>query len=125
MNDYVCGGGDAEHVWIDHESVRAALHVPKDSYFYDSDGGGPYHGSEKNLMPFYQQDRPSRSLSRTRIPHPHPAPLSLYPAPLSRTPIPHPFLSIPHPFLAPLSRTPPPHVLLIATCSWFLLIVHR
>ena len=35
--------------------MRSALHVPADSYFYDSDGGGPYHGSEKNLMPFYQQ----------------------------------------------------------------------
>ena len=54
VNDYVCGGGPAEHVWIEHKAVRKALHVPLDSYFYDSDGGGPYHGSEKNLMPFYR-----------------------------------------------------------------------
>ena len=37
------------------ETVRTAMHVPLDSYFYDSDGGGPYHGSEPNLMPFYQE----------------------------------------------------------------------
>jgi len=55
VNDYVCGGGDAEHVWTDHPAVRKALHVPADSFFYDADGGGPYHGSEPNLMPFYQQ----------------------------------------------------------------------
>ena len=83
VNDYVCGGGDAcapvgaqtadeqssawsaaqvlrphiatDKVWVDHPEVRSALHVPLNSYFYDSDGGGPYHGSEKNLMPFYQQ----------------------------------------------------------------------
>ena len=41
-------------VWVGSPAVRSALHVPADAFFYDSDGGGPYHGSEKNLMPFYQ-----------------------------------------------------------------------
>lgn len=55
LNDYVCGGGDAYLKWIASDAVRTAMHVPLNSYFYDSDGGGPYSGSEKNLMPFYHQ----------------------------------------------------------------------
>lgn len=54
VNDYICGGGDAYLEWVAQASVREALHVPSDSFFYDSDGGGPYRGSEPNLMPFYQ-----------------------------------------------------------------------
>ena len=54
LNDYACGGGDAYLEWTAHAAVRAALHVPVSSLFYDSDGGGPYKGSEPNLMPFYR-----------------------------------------------------------------------
>ena len=57
VNDYVCGGGDAQTVWVNQSAVRAALHVPADSDFFNGDNGEGmvYTPSEKNLMPFYKE----------------------------------------------------------------------
>ena len=57
VNDYVCGGGDAQTVWVNQSAVRAALHVPADSDFFNGDNGEGmvYKPSEKNLMPFYKE----------------------------------------------------------------------
>jgi len=57
VNDYVCGGGDAQTIWTNQSAVRKALHVPLDSDFFNGDNGEGmvYHLTEKNLMPFYQQ----------------------------------------------------------------------
>lgn len=64
VNDYVCGGGVAQTVWTNQSVVRAALHVPLDSNFFDGDNGEGmvYRSTEKNLMPFYQQVAQETSL---------------------------------------------------------------
>jgi len=56
LNDYVCGGGSSQRLWVDQPSVRLALHVPLHSNFFDADNGEGmvYRSTEKNLMPFYQ-----------------------------------------------------------------------
>lgn len=55
VNDYVCGGGDAQDVWAEQEAVRRALHVDVDSLFFSGDNGEgmTYELTEQNLMPFY------------------------------------------------------------------------
>ena len=55
VNDYVCGGGPAQDVWV-NQSRCAALHVPTNSLFFSGDNGAgmTYVPTEKNLMPFYQ-----------------------------------------------------------------------
>ena len=39
LNDYVCGGGDAQALWANAPAVRTALHVPADAYFFSGDNG--------------------------------------------------------------------------------------
>ena len=39
VNDYPCGGGDAQTVWTDSIAVRKALGVPVDSLFFNGDNG--------------------------------------------------------------------------------------
>jgi hypothetical protein len=39
VNDYACGGGDAQTVWTDVPAVRKALHVPLDALFFNGDDG--------------------------------------------------------------------------------------
>eukprot|EP00521_Asterionellopsis_glacialis_P015876 CAMPEP_0195304506 /NCGR_PEP_ID=MMETSP0707-20130614/34575_1 /TAXON_ID=33640 /ORGANISM="Asterionellopsis glacialis, Strain CCMP134" /LENGTH=650 /DNA_ID=CAMNT_0040368335 /DNA_START=30 /DNA_END=1982 /DNA_ORIENTATION=- len=55
LNDYVCGGGSALNEYVAHPKVKQALHVSKDSNFFDGDNGVGFNYSftEKNLMPFY------------------------------------------------------------------------
>ena len=55
LNDYVCGGGPAMEEYVKHALVKEALHVPKDSFFFDGDNGVGFNYSmtEPNLMPFY------------------------------------------------------------------------
>ena len=57
VNDYICGGGDAQTIWTNQSVVRKALHVPTDSNFFNGDNGAGmvYKSTEKNLMPFYQE----------------------------------------------------------------------
>jgi len=57
LNDYACGGGDAQSVWTNQSSVRAALHVPLNSFFFNGDNGAGmvYRSTEPNLMPFYRR----------------------------------------------------------------------
>ena len=56
VNDYVCGGGVANDVWVMQPSVRDALHVPRDANFFSGDNGDgmTYDLTERNLMPFYR-----------------------------------------------------------------------
>ena len=55
VNDYVCGGGPAQDVWVNQSAVRAAP-TPTNSLFFSGDNGAgmTYVPTEKNLMPFYQ-----------------------------------------------------------------------
>ena len=64
VNDYVCGGGPAQDVWVNQSAVRAALHVPTNSLFFSGDNGAgmTYVPTEKNLMPFYQHVAKNTSL---------------------------------------------------------------
>ena len=59
LNDYVCGGGVAEQVWVAQAAVREALHVPAEANFFDGDNGDgmTYVLTEPNLMPFYVEVR--------------------------------------------------------------------
>mmetsp|Transcript_13124 Transcript_13124/g.19639 ORF Transcript_13124/g.19639 Transcript_13124/m.19639 type:complete len:484 (+) Transcript_13124:74-1525(+) len=38
LTDYPCGGGLVQDMWVNLSSVREALHVPLDSFFYSADG---------------------------------------------------------------------------------------
>jgi serine carboxypeptidase-like clade 1 len=62
-NNYKCVG-DSTVLWSNASSVRVALHVPVDSYFFNGDNGEgmTYHLTEKNLMPFYQEVAKSTKL---------------------------------------------------------------
>ena len=64
VNDYVCGGGPAQNVWVNSSAVRRALHVPLDSLFFSGDNGEgmTYLPTEKNLMPFYRHVAKTTSL---------------------------------------------------------------
>lgn len=55
-NNYKCVG-DSTVLWSNASAVRAAMHVPLQSYFFNGDNGEgmTYHVTEKNLMPFYQE----------------------------------------------------------------------
>ena len=57
VNDFVCGGGSSQRLWVDQPSVRKALHVHADANFFDGDNGAGmvYTSTEKNLMPFYRR----------------------------------------------------------------------
>ena len=57
VNDYVCGGGDAQNAWVNSTEVRKALNVPENSFFFSGDNGDSmvYASTEKDLMPFYQR----------------------------------------------------------------------
>jgi hypothetical protein len=39
VNDYVCGGGDAQTAWTNAPAVRKSLHVPLDALFFNGDNG--------------------------------------------------------------------------------------
>ena len=39
LNDYACGGGEAMESWVNITSVRDALHVSRDSFFFSGDKG--------------------------------------------------------------------------------------
>lgn len=39
LNDYPCGAGYANDIWIKHANVKAALHVATDAYFFSGDNG--------------------------------------------------------------------------------------
>mmetsp|Transcript_9529 Transcript_9529/g.27004 ORF Transcript_9529/g.27004 Transcript_9529/m.27004 type:complete len:536 (-) Transcript_9529:359-1966(-) len=55
LNDYVCGGGNAQEVWVAQPAVRRALNVPVDANFFSGDNGDGmvYNLTEANLLPFY------------------------------------------------------------------------
>jgi carboxypeptidase C (cathepsin A) len=57
VNDYSCGGGDAQNVWTMDPNVRKAINVPLKSNFFSGDNavGMNYELTEKNLMPFYEK----------------------------------------------------------------------
>lgn len=44
VNDYVCGGGDAQTAWTGVPAVRKALHVPLDALFFNGDNGEGWGG---------------------------------------------------------------------------------
>ena len=55
LNDYVCGGGNAQAIWTDSPIVRTAINMPLDANFFSGDNavGMEYDLTEKNLMPFF------------------------------------------------------------------------
>ena len=55
LNDYPCGGGDAQAIYTDSLVVREALHVPLNSNFFSGDNavGMNYDLTEKSLIPFF------------------------------------------------------------------------
>ena len=52
---YACPG-TAFGTWLNSTSVRAALHVAEDSFFFNGDNGVGfvYNLTEKNVLPFYK-----------------------------------------------------------------------
>jgi len=57
VNDYVCGGGDAQTAWVNNTAVREALHIQADALYFNGDNGDGmnYASTEADLMPFYQR----------------------------------------------------------------------
>jgi hypothetical protein len=55
LNDYVCGGGNAQNIWAAAPQVIEALNIPSDAFFFTADNGDGmvYNLTETNLMPFY------------------------------------------------------------------------
>jgi len=56
LNDYTCGGGNAQEEWVAQPAVRRALHVAEDANFFSGDNGDGmvYNLTEANLLPFYK-----------------------------------------------------------------------
>ena len=56
VNDYVCGGPVVQVEYLNLTSVKRALHVPADAFFFQCDNGVGfnYKGNTKALMPFYR-----------------------------------------------------------------------
>ena len=60
VNDYACGGGDAQTIWTNQTAVRTALHVPLDSLFFNGDSTPlPCHPPSRGRAP----PRPFATLS--------------------------------------------------------------
>ena len=57
LNDYPCGGPAAMFKWIQDATVKSALHVPSDGFFFSGDNGFgfTYNQTEENLLPFYRE----------------------------------------------------------------------
>ena len=57
VNDYYCGGGDAQTLWVNASSVRDALHVPRAANFFNGDNGVGmnYSSTEANVLPIYRR----------------------------------------------------------------------
>ena len=56
LNDYACGGPVVQVQYLNLTAVKKALHVPPDAFFFQCDNGEGfnYHGTTKELMPFYR-----------------------------------------------------------------------
>lgn len=64
MDGSPCGGTNALARWVNASSVRKALHVAEDSFFFDADNGEGfvYNQTEPSLIPFYQHVASNTSL---------------------------------------------------------------
>lgn len=57
LNDYHCGAGYANDMWIKNAHVKDALHVESDAQFFSGDNGVgfTYNSTESSVQPFYHE----------------------------------------------------------------------
>jgi hypothetical protein len=56
VNDYICGGGPVSNIWVNQTSVRKALNVPVNSYFFSGDNGkGMTYIPTQGQIQFYRE----------------------------------------------------------------------